>query len=215
MAYVWQYVWSLVPVCFDSRRELWSCVRVIAVSCSGEDGLSGCIDSWGGWRDSVSRRAWGKERSLRELCLSACACCPVSPSACRETLKQLSSRNFAENRQFLASVKFFEMLTEAQKNVITNAVVVESFKPGQPIVKEGESGDVLYILKSGKAKVSIKGKEIRILQVRQATISTSHTHTPGTQNFSSSWFVSCQLSGRILAFSVSSLLLLLLLLIFA
>ncbi|KEP63576.1 UNVERIFIED_CONTAM: protein kinase G AGC kinase family member PKG [Hammondia hammondi] len=82
----------------------------------------------------------------------------------RETLKQLSSRNFAENRQFLASVKFFEMLTEAQKNVITNALVVENFKPGQPIVKEGDAGDVLYILKSGKAKVSIGGREIRMLR---------------------------------------------------
>ncbi|XP_026191380.1 cGMP-dependent protein kinase egl-4 [Cyclospora cayetanensis] len=82
----------------------------------------------------------------------------------REALKQLSSRNFAENRQFLASVKFFEMLTEAQKNVITNALVVQSFQGGQPIVQEGEKGDVLYILKSGKALVSIKGKEIRVLQ---------------------------------------------------
>nr|AAM22643.1 cGMP-dependent protein kinase [Eimeria maxima] len=82
----------------------------------------------------------------------------------RETLKQLSSRNFAENRQFLASVEFFQMLTEAQKNVITNALVVQSFKPGQPIVKEGEKGDILYIIKSGKARVSIKGKDVRLLQ---------------------------------------------------
>ena len=49
---------------------------------------------------------------------------------------------------------------------LTNALVVQSFQAGQAIVTEGEKGDVLYILKSGKAKVSIKNKEIRILEVR-------------------------------------------------
>lgn len=87
----------------------------------------------------------------------------VQRNAFRNILKQLSSRNFSENRAFQESVKIFEMLTEAQKTMITNALVVESFVDGQNIVKEGEKGDVLYIVKSGKAKVTIRGQLVREL----------------------------------------------------
>eukprot|EP01069_Polyplicarium_translucidae_P004690 Polyplicarium_translucidae@DN2636_c0_g1_i1.p1 len=87
----------------------------------------------------------------------------VQRQAFRNILKQLSSRNFAENRQFIDSVRIFDMLTESQKTMITNALVVESFKDGQKIVTEGEQGDVLYIIKAGQGHVSIKSKEIRIL----------------------------------------------------
>lgn len=87
----------------------------------------------------------------------------VQRASFRNILKQLSSRNFSENRAFLESVKIFEMLTEAQKTMITNALVVESFVDQQNIVKEGDKGDVLYIIKQGKAKVVIRGTTIREL----------------------------------------------------
>lgn len=87
----------------------------------------------------------------------------VQRATFRNILKMLSTRNFTENRAFLESVKIFEMLTEAQKTMITNALVVESFVDGQNIVKEGEKGDVLYIIKQGRAKVVIRGTVIREL----------------------------------------------------
>lgn len=87
----------------------------------------------------------------------------VQRSTFRATLKQLSNRNFNENRSFIDSVSVFDMLTEAQKNMITNACVIQNFKPEEVIVKQGDSGDVLYILKEGKATVYIDNKEIRVL----------------------------------------------------
>lgn len=87
----------------------------------------------------------------------------VQRTTFRNILKHLSSRNFSENRAFLESVKIFELLTEAQKTMITNALVVESFVDGQNIVKEGEKGDVLYIIKQGRSKVVIRGTVIREL----------------------------------------------------
>lgn len=88
----------------------------------------------------------------------------VQRSTFRATLKQLSNRNFNENRSFIDSVSVFDMLTEAQKNMITNACVIQNFKPEEVIVKQGDSGDVLYILKEGKATVYIDNKEIRVLK---------------------------------------------------
>ncbi|VUZ98190.1 cGMP-dependent protein kinase [Plasmodium vivax] len=87
----------------------------------------------------------------------------VQRSTFRATLKQLSNRNFNENRSFIDSVSVFDMLTEAQKNMITNACVIQMFKPGETIVKQGDYGDVLFILKEGKATVFINDKEIRVL----------------------------------------------------
>ncbi|VWU49858.1 cGMP-dependent protein kinase [Hepatocystis sp. ex Piliocolobus tephrosceles] len=88
----------------------------------------------------------------------------VQRSTFRATLKQLSNRNFNENRSFIDCVSVFDMLTEAQKNMITNACVIQNFKPGETIVKQGDYGDVLYILKEGKATVYINDKEIRTLK---------------------------------------------------
>ncbi|VEV55926.1 cGMP-dependent protein kinase, putative [Plasmodium vinckei vinckei] len=88
----------------------------------------------------------------------------VQRSTFRATLKQLSNRNFNENRSFIDSVSVFDMLTEAQKNMITNACVIQNFKPGETIVKQGDYGDVLYILKDGKATVYINDEEIRVLE---------------------------------------------------
>uniref|UniRef100_A0A0G4IBD7 cGMP-dependent protein kinase n=1 Tax=Chromera velia CCMP2878 TaxID=1169474 RepID=A0A0G4IBD7_9ALVE len=82
----------------------------------------------------------------------------------RAILKSLSSRNFTENRQFLESVKIFEMLTDAQKNMICNAFVVEIFPANATIVSQGDQGDRLFIVKDGSLRVSINGKEIRKLQ---------------------------------------------------
>ncbi|SCP06065.1 cGMP-dependent protein kinase, putative [Plasmodium ovale] len=88
----------------------------------------------------------------------------VQRSTFRATLKQLSNRNFNENRSFIDSVSVFDMLTEAQKNMITNACVIQHFKPGEIIVKQGDYGDVLFILKEGRATVYINEEEVRVLE---------------------------------------------------
>lgn len=104
----------------------------------------------------------------------------VSRQIFRSILKQLSSRyihtvlpsslsmfffirNFAENRTFLEDVKIFEMLTETQKTMIANALVVETFENKEVIVSKGEKGDVLYIIKEGKVQVWQEKQMVRTL----------------------------------------------------
>ncbi|KAH0482201.1 MAG: uncharacterized protein KVP18_000135 [Porospora cf. gigantea A] len=88
----------------------------------------------------------------------------VQRTTFRNILKQLSSKNFAENRQFLESIRLFEMLTDSQKSMITNALVLETFKANVNIITEGEAGDQLYIIKEGETRVSIDGKLVRELK---------------------------------------------------
>eukprot|EP00918_Siedleckia_nematoides_P041252 GHVU01089583.1.p1 GENE.GHVU01089583.1~~GHVU01089583.1.p1 ORF type:complete len:894 (+),score=151.92 GHVU01089583.1:192-2873(+) len=102
-------------------------------------------------------------RSASVVCLESGNLWGVDRLTFRETLKNLSSRNYVENRSFLNSVKIFEMLTDNQKDNITNSLVVEKIARATAIVREGERGDVLYIVKEGEAVVTIQGKEVRTL----------------------------------------------------
>ncbi|EZG50652.1 CGMP-dependent protein kinase [Gregarina niphandrodes] len=104
------------------------------------------------------------QRSATVRCVKDGALWAVQRSTFRNILKQLSSRNFAENRAFLESVKIFEMLTDGQKRMIANALVVESFENKEVIVNKGDKGDVLYIIKDGKGQVWIDREMVRELQ---------------------------------------------------
>ena len=46
---------------------------------------------------------------------------------------------------------------------LSSALITESFNKGTYIIKEKEFGNMLYIIKEGEAKVTIKGEFIRIL----------------------------------------------------
>lgn len=87
----------------------------------------------------------------------------VNRQAFRDLLKQLSVRNFAENRKFIDYVIIFEMLNDSQKTMITNALVEVKFNTGDNIVVQGDKGDVLFILKNGEADVIIDNVCIRRL----------------------------------------------------
>ncbi|GIX65109.1 protein kinase G AGC kinase family member PKG [Babesia caballi] len=81
----------------------------------------------------------------------------------RETLKRISLRNYTENREFLDCVTIFEGLTDDKKNCITNALVESRFSPGECIVKQGDLGDDLYIIKHGNADVYVDGVRVRTI----------------------------------------------------
>ncbi|CDR98117.1 cGMP dependent protein kinase, putative [Babesia bigemina] len=85
----------------------------------------------------------------------------------RETLKRISLRNYAENREFLDCVTIFESLSDDKKNCITNALVESRFSPGECIVKQGDSGDDLYIIKQGNADVYVDGVRVRTISKGQ------------------------------------------------
>ena len=43
----------------------------------------------------------------------------------------------------------FSLLTEDQKERVISALIVNNFQDGYAIIKEGDPGDLLYILKEG------------------------------------------------------------------
>ena len=59
----------------------------------------------------------------------------------------------ADTIQFLQSVSLFKDLDRQHKNVIAKTVFERSFQPGDVIVKEGETGMGVYMIRDGKVEV--------------------------------------------------------------
>jgi CRP/FNR family transcriptional regulator, cyclic AMP receptor protein len=59
----------------------------------------------------------------------------------------------ADTIQFLQSVSLFKDLDRQHKNVIAKTVFERSFQPGDVIVKEGEMGLGVYMIREGKVEV--------------------------------------------------------------
>jgi cGMP-dependent protein kinase len=81
----------------------------------------------------------------------------------RDTLKVLNSLHFEENKKFLKTVPFLQVLTETQINSLSSVVVCQSFSHGQQIVVEGDTGGSFFIIKEGCVECSVKGSVIRCL----------------------------------------------------
>src|SRR5262245_59458139 len=60
------------------------------------------------------------------------------------------------DESFLRNVFLFEELDEAQNRYLCGLLKEEQFKAGQRILEEGTAGDALYIICSGRVRVSRK-----------------------------------------------------------
>jgi CRP/FNR family cyclic AMP-dependent transcriptional regulator len=60
------------------------------------------------------------------------------------------------DESFLRSVFLFEGLDEAQNRFVCGLLKEEEFRPGESILEEGRAGDALYIIRSGRVRVSRK-----------------------------------------------------------
>jgi len=71
----------------------------------------------------------------------------------QNTLKSLNRLNYEENTAFIEMNPMFDTLTADQKERLIAALIVHNFPDGATIVKEGDPGDILYIIKEGKVTV--------------------------------------------------------------
>jgi len=78
-----------------------------------------------------------------------------------EAVEQVNVRNYQENYAFLSKVGLFAKLTPRDKDHLLTALTAQRFLPGRPIVKEGDQGDVFYIIKEGTVSCSVNGAEVR------------------------------------------------------
>ena len=61
------------------------------------------------------------------------------------------------NLDLLRRVPLFSLLTVAQAEVLSGAVVKRRFKRGEVLVEQGQKSDALYILLTGRARVAVAG----------------------------------------------------------
>mmetsp|Transcript_26529 Transcript_26529/g.26181 ORF Transcript_26529/g.26181 Transcript_26529/m.26181 type:complete len:174 (-) Transcript_26529:1102-1623(-) len=69
--------------------------------------------------------------------------------------------NHLENKSFIDSVPLFNILTSQQKEALLAGLNTQKWHSGQRIVKEGDVGDLFYIIKEGLVSCSQNGIEIR------------------------------------------------------
>ena len=82
----------------------------------------------------------------------------------QNTLKSLNRLNYEENNAFIDQVPIFDLLTKDQKEQLISTLATHSFQSGTFIIKKGDPGDLLYIVKEGKVQIERKrGSTLRSL----------------------------------------------------
>jgi cGMP-dependent protein kinase 1 len=70
-------------------------------------------------------------------------------------LKSVIQQNF--NEKVLSGIDLFATLTSTERSIVVDALTEEVFPKGTPVIKQGDAGDVFYIIKSGKLQLVSEG----------------------------------------------------------
>ena len=81
--------------------------------------------------------------------LEPCSLWGVDRKTFNTAIKKLNQINYEENKKFFNTVQFFSNLSHGQKEDLLAVCVTQKWACGQAIVKEGEDGDLFYIIKEG------------------------------------------------------------------
>jgi cGMP-dependent protein kinase len=79
----------------------------------------------------------------------------------RTAVETVNAENYKENQVFIDSVPLFNVLTNMQKDSLVGSLSTLKFRPGDPIVNQGDPGDLFYILKEGIVHCLKDGEKIR------------------------------------------------------
>ena len=92
-----------------------------------------------------------RPRSATVRTLEACVLWGLDRSTFMKALKRLRMQEYEENKKFINSVNVFNVLTSLQKEALLGTLVTQKWTAGQVVIKQGDSGDMLYIVKQGIA----------------------------------------------------------------
>lgn len=84
----------------------------------------------------------------------------------RITYPALSKESNMNELQFLANTQLFNELTEAQLALISQDIVPRQYEQGEVIFREGDPGEVLYMVQSGQVRIfinSLDGSETSVI----------------------------------------------------
>lgn len=81
----------------------------------------------------------------------------------REAVQLINEAQYEQNKSFIESVEIFQCLTHVQKQMLLASLSNMDYRAGHKILKEGETGDLFFLIQSGQVECSVSGKTIRTL----------------------------------------------------
>ncbi|CAD8196555.1 unnamed protein product [Paramecium pentaurelia] len=81
----------------------------------------------------------------------------------RKAVEDIQQKAYETNRKFLDQVKFFDFMTEEQRDSIANVLITLKFKQGEIIVNEGDMANSFYIIQKGIVSVTKQGQFLRYM----------------------------------------------------
>ena len=79
----------------------------------------------------------------------------------KKVIEEINIKNYQENKVFIESVPVFAILKPDQIEALVGSMRTLNFNPGQIIVKEGDIGDLLFIIKEGAVSCTRENAEVR------------------------------------------------------
>lgn len=98
-----------------------------------------------------------KPRSATVKTVSLCNLWGVDRSTFRKAVQSINEANYEQNKNFLENVEIFKRLTNRQREALLTSVAVVNYSDGQAIVKEGDTGDLFYLIKEGSVSCTEAG----------------------------------------------------------
>ena len=82
----------------------------------------------------------------------------------RSAVKAVNTQHYIENKKFIDSVPLFALLTSTQREALVGSLSSLKFRQGERIVKEGDPGDLFYIISEGRVVCTQKAETIREME---------------------------------------------------
>ncbi|CAG9332462.1 PKG_39 [Blepharisma stoltei] len=102
-----------------------------------------------------------RPRSATVRTIESCCLWGVSRETFKDAVKKIMALNYEENKNFIESVPIFKTFTNSQKDALLSSLVTQRFSIGERIVKQGDTGDLFYIIKDGLVSCTENDREIR------------------------------------------------------
>ncbi|CAD8100794.1 unnamed protein product [Paramecium sonneborni] len=102
-------------------------------------------------------------RSASVSSLGDCGFWVLERNKFRKAVEDIQQKAYETNREFLSQVKFFDFMTEEQRDSIANVLITLKFKQGQTIVNEGDMANSFYIIQKGIVEVTKLGQFLRYM----------------------------------------------------
>ncbi|CAD8120025.1 unnamed protein product [Paramecium sonneborni] len=103
-------------------------------------------------------------RSATCMAVEECYLWGIDRHTFRKSVETIMRSEQEKNRKYLESVKFFNQLTQEQKDAVAGVLISQKFNAGEVIVNEGDQASSFYIIVEGQCGVFNKdGQQISVL----------------------------------------------------